>query len=176
MEYRFKVPELIDNIPRLKAGDSVLLTGSILTARDAAHKRLSDMVSRDQQLPVQLENSIIYYCGPTPAKPGDAVGACGPTTSGRMDQFTPLMLSLGVKATIGKGARSAEVLEALKQYGAIYLIATGGVAALLSIKVRKSELVAFGDLGPEAIYRFDVVDFPLIVGADAQGNSIFEVK
>jgi len=173
MEFRFTVPELIENIPRLHAGDSVLLTGSILTARDAAHKRLSDMAASGEQLPVSLENTIIYYCGPTPAKPGDAVGSCGPTTSSRMDQFTPLMLSLGVKATIGKGARSAEVLEAQKKYGAIYLIATGGVAALLSIKVRKSELLAFGDLGPEAIYRFEVVDFPLIVGADVYGNSVF---
>jgi fumarate hydratase subunit beta len=175
MEHRFTVDDLIENIPRLRAGDSVLLTGSILTARDAAHKRLADMSGRGEQLPVSLENAVIYYCGPAPAKPGDAVGPCGPTTSSRMDKFTPLMLSLGVKATIGKGARSAEVLEAQKEHGAVYLIATGGVAALLSIKVRKAELVAFGDLGPEAIYRFDVVDFPLIVGADINGKTVFQV-
>ena len=173
MDHLLTVPELIAEIPRLRAGDSVSLTGSILTARDAAHKRLSDMVARGEQLPVKLENTVIYYCGPAPAKPGDAVGPCGPTTASRMDQFTPFMFSLGVKATIGKGARSAEVIEAQKENGAIYLVATGGVAALLSIKVRKSELVAFGDLGPEAIYRFEVVDFPLIVGVDSQGNSIF---
>jgi fumarate hydratase subunit beta len=168
--------ELVAEIPRLKAGDRVLLSGAIYTARDAAHQRLSEMIANGKPLPLKLQDAIIYYCGPAPARPGEATGPCGPTTSARMDIFTPQLLSLGVKATIGKGPRSKLVRDALKAYGAVYLVATGGVAALLSRKVRQVELVAFGDLGPEAIYRFEVTDFPLIVAADAQGNDIFAAR
>jgi fumarate hydratase subunit beta len=165
--------EFIPEIPNLKAGQRILITGIIYTARDAAHKRLTEMICTNQPLPLSLENSIIYYCGPCPAKPGDAIGSCGPTTSARMDAYTPLLLSHGVKAVIGKGPRSVDVRKALKEYSAVYCVATGGVGALLSRKVRKSELVAFGDLGPEAIYRLEVVEFPIIVADDALGNDVF---
>lgn len=165
--------QLIADIPKLKAGDRILLSGVIYTARDAAHKRLFEMIKGKEALPFDLKNSIIYYCGPAPARPGDAIGSCGPTTSSRMDVYTPALLSMGVKATIGKGPRSDEVKEALKKNQAVYLAATGGVAALLSRKVKKAELVAFSDLGPEAIYRLDVIEFPVIVANDIFGNDVF---
>jgi fumarate hydratase subunit beta len=168
--------ELIAEIQNLKAGDRLLLSGAVYTARDAAHQRLAEMIENNKPLPLKLQNSIIYYCGPAPARPGDVTGPCGPTTSSRMDTFTPLLLSLGVKATIGKGPRSKRVREALREHGAVYLAATGGVAALLSRKVRRVELVAFGDLGPEAIYRFEIIEFPLIVACDAHGNDIFDAR
>lgn len=161
------------HVRELKAGEKLLLSGDIYTARDAAHARLADMIERNEPLPIRLENKVIYYCGPAPAKPGYAVGPCGPTTASRMDPFTPLMLSLGVKATIGKGPRSPEVVEALKQYGAVYLAATGGVAALTARLIKSAELVAFVDLGPEAIYRFSVEAFPVIVAVDSHGNDVY---
>lgn len=167
------IEQLIFKISELKAGEKILLSGTIYTARDAAHARISAMLKKDEKLPVDLKNTVIYYCGPSPAKPGNAVGACGPTTSSRMDGLTPMMLDLGVKAFIGKGARSQAVKNALKQYNAVYLAATGGVAALLAGKVRKCEVAAFEDLGPEAIYRMDVVDFPVIVAVDASGGMIY---
>lgn len=173
MSISLSTSQLITDIPKLKAGDRILLSGVIYTARDAAHKRLFEMIRGKEALPFELKNSIIYYCGPTPAKPGDAIGSCGPTTSSRMDVWTPILLSLGVKATIGKGPRSEEVKEALKKNQAVYLAATGGVAALLSRKVKKSELVAFKDLGTEAIYRLDIFEFPLIVANDCYGNDVF---
>lgn len=176
MTLSLTVTQLIDEIPRLKAGDLIELTGEIYTARDAAHQRLAEMIQNNKPLPLRLQDAVIYYCGPAPARPGDATGPCGPTTSARMDRFTPLLLSHGVKATIGKGPRSETVKEALKEHGAVYLVATGGVAALLSRKVRGVELVAFGDLGPEAIYRFQVLNFPLIVANDIKGNDIFEMN
>jgi fumarate hydratase subunit beta len=174
MNYSFTVDELIEKIATLRVGDQVLLTGTIYTARDAAHQRLSALLAEGKPLPVPLQNLIIYYCGPCPAKPGDAIGSCGPTTATRMDGFTPQLLSLGVKATIGKGPRSAEVRQACAAYQALYLVATGGVAALLARKVRRCEPVAFEDLGPEAIYRLEVLDFPLIVAYDNCGNDIFQ--
>jgi fumarate hydratase subunit beta len=166
-------PEFIEQIPALRAGDDLLLSGTLFTARDAAHKRLAQLIADKQPLPLELANAVIYYCGPAPARPGDAVGPCGPTTSTRMDPYTPLLLSLGVKATIGKGKRSAPVTDACRTYRAVYCVATGGVAALLSQKVRRSEIVAFADLGPEAIWRFEVVDFPVTVALDSEGNDIF---
>ncbi|MBN1622211.1 MAG: Fe-S-containing hydro-lyase [Endomicrobiales bacterium] len=165
--------QLITQIPKLKAGDKVELSGTIYTARDAAHKRLVEMINKGKTLPFDLENSIIYYCGPCPAKPGKAIGSCGPTTSSRMDAYTPLLLSKGVKATIGKGPRSKEVIKSLQTNHAVYLVATGGIGALLSTKVKKSEIIAFKDLGTEAIYRFEVVDFPVIVAVDSKGKEIF---
>jgi fumarate hydratase subunit beta len=173
MEYTLTVTELIEKIPQLAAGDSILLSGTIYTARDAAHQRIAALIAAGQPLPFDLNGAIIYYCGPAPAKPGDAVGPCGPTTSARMDSLTPLLLSKGVKATIGKGPRSAAVREALKTNQSVYLAATGGVAALLSKRVRRCDVVAFADLGPEAVYRMEVVDFPVIVAIDAAGNDIF---
>ena len=165
--------QLIAKIPELKAGEKLLLSGTIYTARDAAHARIAEMLSKKQKLPVDLNNSVIYYCGPSPAKPGLAVGSCGPTTSSRMDSLTPMMMELGVKAFIGKGARSEVVIDSLKKHSALYLVATGGVAALLAEKVKKCEIAAFEDLGPEAIYRMEVKEFPVIVAIDAVGNDIF---
>ncbi len=167
------VTELIERIPELKAGKQLLLTGTIYTARDAAHARLADLMQRGEPLPFPLKNSIIYYCGPTPAKPGDAIGSCGPTTSSRMDPYTPLMLSAGVKAVIGKGPRSQAVKDALAQYQALYLAATGGVAALMARTVRKADVVAFADLGPEAVFRLEVVEFPVLVACDTYGNDVY---
>jgi fumarate hydratase subunit beta len=167
------VSELIEQIPSLRAGDDLLLSGTLFTARDAAHKRLAQLINDKQALPLELANAIIYYCGPAPARPGDAIGPCGPTTSARMDPYTPLLLSQGVRATIGKGKRSAQITEACRTYQALYCVATGGVAALLSRKVKRAEIVGFADLGPEAIWRLEVVDFPVTVALDSKGNDIF---
>ena len=167
------IAEFIQQIPALRAGDDLLLSGTLFTARDAAHKRLAQLICDKQPLPVNLANAVIYYCGPAPARPGDAVGPCGPTTSARMDPYTPLLLSQGVKALIGKGKRSTPVTAACRSNQAVYCVATGGVAALLSQKVRHSEIIEFADLGPEAIWRFDVVDFPVTVAVDSHGNDIF---
>jgi fumarate hydratase subunit beta len=167
------IADFIEQIPALRAGEDLLLSGTLFTARDAAHKRLAQLISDKQPLPIELANAVIYYCGPAPARPGDAVGPCGPTTSARMDPYTPLLLSLGVRATIGKGKRSTPVTDACRAHQAVYCVTTGGVAALLSQKVRRSEIIAFADLGPEAIWRFDVVDFPVTVALDSNGNDIF---
>jgi fumarate hydratase subunit beta len=176
MNITVTIPELIARIPSLTAGDHLLLRGVIYTARDAAHQRLTELLRQGAPLPIDLKDSVIYYCGPCPAKPGDAIGPCGPTTSSRMDSFTPTLLEHGVKAVIGKGPRSAAVRSALVQYGAVYLTATGGVAALLAQKVRKSSVLAFEDLGPEALYRLEVLDFPVIVAGDAHGNDLFCIR
>ena len=160
-------------IRALKAGDEVLLSGTIYTARDQAHVRLCEIIKNGDNLPVDLKGQAIYYCGPTP--PGKRViGACGPTTSGRMDPFTPVLLERGVKALIGKGRRSPEVAKALKRFRGVYLLAPGGAGAFLSEKVKSCRLIAFEDLGPEAIYELVVEDFPLVVGIDASGKDIYE--
>jgi len=157
----------------LKAGEEVLLTGTIYTARDQAHKRLCELLQAGKKLPVDLAGQVIYYCGPTATPEGKVIGACGPTTSSRMDEFTPQLLDLGLAAIIGKGRRSKTVREAIKKNGAIYLAAPAGCGALLAKKVIKNSLVAFKDLGPEAIYKLEVKDFPLIVVIDAHGNSLY---
>jgi fumarate hydratase subunit beta len=169
------IPEFVQQIPALRAGDDLLLSGTLFTARDAAHKRLAQLIADEQPLPLQLADTVIYYCGPAPARPGDAIGPCGPTTSARMDPYTPLLLARGVRATIGKGKRSPQVTEACRTHQAVYCVATGGVAALLSRRVKRSEIVAFADLGPEAIWRLEVVDFPVIVAVDSNGNDIFRL-
>jgi fumarate hydratase subunit beta len=173
MSLSLAISELIQQIPSLRAGDDLLLSGILFTARDAAHKRLAQLINDKQPLPLQLANAVIYYCGPAPARPGDAIGPCGPTTSTRMDPYTPLLLSQGVRATIGKGRRSAQITEACRTYQALYCVVTGGVAALLSRQVKRAEIVAFADLGPEAIWRLEVVDFPVTVALDSKGNDIF---
>jgi len=173
MNYSLTTSELIKKIPDLKAGERILLSGKIYTARDAAHKRISALLEKNEKVPIDLKDKIIYYCGPCPARPGKAIGSCGPTTSARMDEFTPLLLSKGVKAAIGKGPRSAEVLKALKKYKALYLVVTGGIGALLAQKVKSCRAVAFEDLGPEAIYELEIRDFPAIVASDTQGGNIF---
>lgn len=158
---------------QLKAGDEVLLTGTILTARDAAHKRLCDSLKKGKALPLNLKDAIIYYCGPTPARPGRPIGSCGPTTSSRMDSFTPQLIRLGLGGMIGKGNRSNEVTDAIKKHKCVYFIATGGLGALLSTKVKSAKVVLFKDLGPEAVYKLEVKDFPLIVGIDSKGKNIY---
>ena len=158
---------------RLKAGDRVLISGVLYTARDAAHKRFMELLDRGEKLPFDVKGQIIYYVGPTPAKPGQVIGSAGPTTSGRMDAYTPRLLELGLKATIGKGARSSEVIEAMKAKKAVYLAAVGGAAALISKCIVKSEVVAYEDLGPEAVRRLTVEDFPAIVVNDTRGGDLF---
>jgi fumarate hydratase subunit beta len=167
-------PLTIDIRKRLKVGDEILLTGTILTARDAAHKRLCDMLKKGKPLPLNLKDALIYYCGPTPARPGRPIGSCGPTTSSRMDEFTPPLLRLGLRGMIGKGARSDEVRRAVKKEGAVYFLATGGIGALLSMKVKLARVVLYKELGPEAVYQLTVKDFPLTVGIDSKGNDIYD--
>jgi len=158
---------------RLKTGDEVLLTGTILTARDAAHKRLCELIRKGRPVPLNLKDAVIYYTGPTPARPGRAIGSCGPTTSSRMDPFAPALMKLGLGAMIGKGDRSDEVISAIKKHKCVYFIATGGIGALLSTKVRSAKVILYNDLGPEAVYKLEVKDFPLIVGIDSKGNNIY---
>ncbi|MCM8760690.1 MAG: FumA C-terminus/TtdB family hydratase beta subunit [Candidatus Omnitrophica bacterium] len=160
-------------IKKLKVGDEVLLSGVIFTARDAAHKRLSDLIKKGGRLPINLKEAVIYYCGPTPPPPGLPIGSCGPTTSSRMDRFTPELIKLGISAMIGKGDRSEEVRKAIKNNKCVYFLATGGIGALLATKVKSASVVLFKDLGTEAIHRLEVKDFPLIVGIDSQGRDIY---
>jgi fumarate hydratase subunit beta len=162
------------SISNLKAGDEVLASGIIYTARDQAHKRLLGAIQGKKKLPITLSGNIIYYCGPTPAPKGRIIGSCGPTTSRRMDEFTPLLLKAGLRGMIGKGARSESVRAAIKKYKAVYFLAYAGCGALLSQYVQKAVPVAYQDLGPEAIYQLEVEDFPLIVGIDSKGRSIYQ--
>lgn len=161
-------------IRELTAGTPVLISGTMYTARDAAHKRLVQALKSKEELPFALKGQTIYYTGPSPARPGRAIGSAGPTTSGRMDIYTPRLLSAGVKAMIGKGSRSTEVREAMQKYKAIYLIATGGAGALLARSIKKATVVAYDDLGPEAIRVLTVDNFPAIVANDIYGNDLFE--
>ncbi len=168
-------PPLTDEmVESLSAGDNVLITGVIYTARDAAHKRFIDLLDRGEKLPFDPEGQIMYYVGPTPAKPGRAIGSAGPTTSGRMDAYTPRLLELGLKATIGKGLRNEEVKEALKKFKAVYLAAVGGAAALIARSIKKAEVIAYDDLGAEAVRRLEVEDFPAIVVNDTKGGDLFK--
>lgn len=160
-------------ILQLRAGDSVLLSGVIYTGRDAAHERLYELLRKGEPLPVDLRGQVIYYAGPAPAKPGQVIGSAGPTTSGRMDTCTPALLEQGLKGMIGKGTRTPEVLEALKRHKAVYFGATGGAGALLARHIVKAEIIAYEDLGPEAIHRLEVEDFPLIVINDCHGGDLY---
>ncbi|MGP1449623.1 MAG: Fe-S-containing hydro-lyase [Wolinella sp.] len=159
---------------KLKAGDNVLITGTIIAARDAAHKALTEALARGESLPVDLQNETIYYLGPSPAKPGEAIGAAGPTTSGRMDKYTPTILDLGVSGMVGKGYRSKEVIESIKKNGAVYMVAIGGAGALIAGSIKKYEVLAYPELGPEAIARLTVENFPAIVAIDSEGNNFYE--
>lgn len=163
-------------IEGLRAGDEVDLSGAIFTARDAAHKRLKEFLDRGRHIPVNLKDAVIYYTGPTPPRPGRAIGSCGPTTASRMDPFTPDLLRLGLGGMIGKGDRSDEVRRAIKKYKAVYFLATGGIGALLSKRVRSARVILFKDLGPEAIYKLAVKDFPLIVGIDSKGRDVYDSR
>ena len=159
---------------QLCAGELILLSGTVYTARDAAHKRIFELLDNGEPLPFDLNGAAIYYAGPTPAPEGMPIGSCGPTTSSRMDPFAPRLLDLGLKIMIGKGPRSSEVAEAIRRNGAVYLCAIGGAGALAAQAVRSCEVIAFDDLGCESVKKLEVKDFPLIVAIDAQGNSLFE--
>ncbi|MDD3580021.1 MAG: Fe-S-containing hydro-lyase [Desulfobacca sp.] len=161
-------------ITGLRIGDKVLLSGVIYTARDAAHKRLIDLLNAGQELPIEIQGQVMYYVGPSPARPGQAIGAAGPTTSYRMDPYTPQLLARGLKAMIGKGKRSPEVIDAMIKYRAVYLGATGGAGALISQAIKEAQVLAYEDLGPEAIHRLVVEDFPTIVINDCQGHDLYE--
>lgn len=158
----------------LKAGERVSITGVVYTARDMAHKRLCQAIDSGQELPFKLEGAVIYFVGPSPARPGRVIGAAGPTTSSRMDAFGPKLIAKGLKAMIGKGYRGERVREALKEYGAVHLSTIGGAGALLSKHIAGAEVIAYEDLGPEAIRRLEVVDFPAIVAYDAAGNTVYK--
>ena len=163
-----------ETLARLRAGDTIAISGVLYTARDAAHKRLVDELERREKLPFELAGQTIYYMGPSPAPPGRVIGACGPTTSSRMDSFTPAVLEAGVKALLGKGERSAAVRDALRKHGAVYLITYGGAGALLAKAVQKAEVVAYPELGAEAVLRLEVKELPAIVANDIYGGDLFE--
>jgi fumarate hydratase subunit beta len=170
---RLKPPLTDKDVEKLKIGDRVLVSGIIYTGRDAAHKRLFTLLREGKDLPFDLRGQIIYYVGPTPAKPGQAFGSAGPTTSYRMDAYSPTLMERGLKGMIGKGMRSDTVKEAMKKYKAVYFAATGGAGALLAKRVKKAEVVAYEDLGPEAIRRLEVEDLPVIVVNDVRGNDLY---
>ena len=174
MAISIQAPLSREDARKLKAGDSCLLSGVIYTARDAAHKRLCQLIEEGRELPVDLKNSVFYFVGPTPAKPGQVIGSAGPTTSYRMDAYSPALIKLGQTGMIGKGKRDETVIAAMKEHGAVYFGAIGGCGALLGKCIKKSELVAYEDLGAEAICRLEVEDFPVIVIIDAQGNNLYE--
>lgn len=172
--YSINIENLNSDIPKLKCGDKVLLTGTVYTARDAAHKRIVSLIKDGQPLPFELKNAVIYYAGPTPTPPNAAIGSCGPTTSKRMDGFAPLLYENGMTASIGKGERNDAVRNAIIKNGGIYFCATGGAGALLSSKIVSCEIIAFEELGCEAVRKLSVKDFPVTVAIDVFGNSIFE--
>ena len=169
-----KAPLSREEARKLQAGDSCLISGVIYTARDAAHKRLCELVAQGKELPMEIKESVIYFVGPTPAKEGQAIGSAGPTTSYRMDAYSPVLIAQGQTGMIGKGKRGPEVIEAMKANGAVYFGAIGGCGALLSKCIKKSEIVAYEDLGAEAIRRLEVEDFPAIVIIDSAGNNLYE--
>ena len=174
MAIRVTAPMSREQARTLKSGDSVLLSGVIYTARDAAHKRLCELVDAGKELPLDVKDSIIYFVGPTPARPGEAIGSAGPTTSYRMDAYSPTMIEQGQTGMIGKGKRNEEVIAAMKKHGAVYFGAIGGCGALLSKCIKKAEVIAYDDLGAEAIRRLEVEDFPVIVIIDSEGNNLYE--
>ena len=173
-QIKINTPLTREAVRNLKAGDSCLISGVIYTARDAAHKRLCELVAQGKELPMDVRDAIIYFVGPTPARPGQAIGSAGPTTSYRMDAYSPIMIEQGLTGMIGKGKRGPEVVAAMKEHGAVYFGAIGGCGALLSKCIKKAEIVAYEDLGAEAIRRLEVEDFPAIVIIDAEGNNLYE--
>ena len=174
MAIKITAPLSREEARKLKSGDSVLISGVIYTARDAAHKRLCELADKGQELPLDIKDSIIYYVGPTPAKEGQAIGSAGPTTSYRMDAYSPTLIKLGETGMIGKGKRGPEVIAAMKEHGAVYFGAIGGCGALLSKCIKKAEVIAYDDLGAEAIRRLEVEDFPVVVVIDSEGNNLYE--
>lgn len=175
MDIRLQGPLTREALTRLNAGDSVLYSGTLYTARDAAHRRFAQALARGEGLPFDLAGAIIYYAGPAPARPGAVIGSAGPTTSGRMDAYTPALLDRGLLAMVGKGARSAAVAESIRKNGAAYFVTFGGAAALIARCVVKNEPVCYEDLGAEAVHRLEVVDFPMLTAIDSRGNNYYEL-
>lgn len=175
MNKKITAPLTKEIIKNLKAGDSVLLSGVIYTARDAAHERMTRNLKNGEPFPIELNNQVIYYAGPCPAKPGEVIGSCGPTTAGRMDAYTPILLDNGLGAMIGKGARNSDVVEAMKRNTAVYFGAIGGAGALIAESIKKADVIAYDDLGTEAIRRLEVEDLPLVVLIDCEGNDLYEM-
>ena len=174
MSKRIHAPLVAQELETLRAGDSVLLSGTIYTGRDAAHKRLCALVAEGKPLPFDICGQVIYYAGPCPAKPGDAIGSCGPTTSYRMDAYAPTLCDLGLIGMIGKGQRSPAVIDAIRRNGGVYFAATGGAGALIAGSVKAARVIAFEDLGTEAIRELQVADLPLIVAIDSEGGNLYE--
>jgi len=163
-----------NELEALTIGDNVLISGVIYTARDTAHRRMIELLDKGEPLPFDISGQIIYYVGPTPSRPGRSSGSAGPTTSYRMDAYAPRLIEVGLRGMIGKGPRSSEVIEAMKKWGCVYFGATGGAGALLSLAIKKAEIIAFEDLGPEAVRRLEVKDFPVIVINDVRGNDLYK--
>lgn len=174
MERHIQVPLREQDIEELRAGDYVYLTGTIYTARDAAHKRMYDFMKKGEPLPIELKGNVLYYLGPSPAREGQVIGSAGPTTSSRMDKYTPDMLDAGLKGMVGKGKRSPEVIDAMKRNHAVYFAAVGGAGALLSQCIKEAEVIAYDDLGTEAIRRLYIENLPVIVVIDKDGNNLYE--
>ena len=174
MSRKIHTPLTREEARTLRAGESCLLSGVIYTARDAAHKRLCERLDRGEELPMDIRDAVIYFVGPTPAKPGQAIGSAGPTTSYRMDAYSPKLIRAGLTGMIGKGKRGDEVVAAMKECGAVYFGAIGGCGALLSRCIRKAEVIAYDDLGAEAVRRLEVEDFPVVVVIDSEGNNLYE--
>lgn len=175
MEKYIQTPLTKDKVKTLKAGDYVYISGTIYSARDAAHKRLTETLERGEALPLPLKDEIIYYLGPTPARPGQVIGSAGPTTASRMDKYAPALLDLGQTGMIGKGRRSPEVISSMKKNTAVYFAAVGGAGALLSKCIKKADVLAYEDLGAEAIYKLEVENFPVIVVIDCEGNNLYDM-
>lgn len=174
MSITIKTPLTREAVRELKAGDSCLISGVIYTARDAAHKRLCELIAQGKELPLDVKDGIIYFVGPTPAKPGQAIGSAGPTTSYRMDAYSPMLIEQGLTGMIGKGKRGPDVIAAMKEHGAVYFGAIGGCGALLSKCIKSAEVIAYEDLGAEAIRRLEVEEFPVVVIIDSKGNNLYE--
>jgi len=174
MAKKIELPLTDETLKDLKAGDSILLTGVMYVARDAAHKRMIEALDQGKPLPFDIKGQTVYYMGPSPARPGQVIGSAGPTTSGRMDSYSPRLIAAGLKGMVGKGMRSPAVKEAMKKYKAVYLAAIGGAGALISKSIKKSEVIAYGELGAEAVLRMEVEDFPAIVINDIYGGDLYE--
>ena len=171
---KIQLPLTDEVIEKLRVGDQVLLSGVVYTGRDAAHKRMVEAIKKGEDLPFDIRGQVIYYVGPAPAKPGHVIGSAGPTTSGRMDAYAPLLIERGLKGMIGKGSRSREVIDACMKYKAVYFGAVGGAGAYLAKRIKKMEVVAYEDLGPEAVYRLEVEDFPVVVVNDIYGGDLYQ--
>ena len=174
MVISIQLPLSREDARKLKSGDSCLLSGTIYTARDAAHKRLCEAIAQGKELPMELKDSVIYFVGPAPARPGEVIGSAGPTTSYRMDDYSPTLIALGQTGMIGKGKRNEAVVNAMKEFGSVYFGAIGGCGALLSQCIKKAEVIAYDDLGAEAIRRLEVENFPVVVIIDSEGNNLYE--